>query len=682
MKKNNGSRIASALLLAGLIVCIFVCMFFANRIQTDNGRISISEGWIETTVQKNPEESGGKPTWEAGKLYYKLYVPAGVDVDHKAPAVLLLHGYQNDHETCGAYAIELAKRGVVVIAIDEYGHGASTLGLFGRGFVNHKVTVNYGEDSVEKGTFTVASGPNRYKLMMNFSNLSFFNQEYTTDEDGNTIYDSSCGGIAAYATLASIPFVDSTRMAVSGHSMGTWSSWSVAAAYANTDIAPKATVLQCGELFRDSVWDERSLKFNNVLLLQAKWDEFSYFRDYKNVVNDDLLKSGLRTEFLGTTADKAAWDTTYGSFKNGTARRIELLYTNHRLTTHNAHGLATAIEWFEDALDFTSDIPSTSQTAMGKEVLVLIAMLCAIAGLLPLANLLLSTKCFAGIVQPLPPMEKIKTNGQWWKGAVITMLISFATYPFMTQLGHGLLPVPEGVFRMTIGNGFFSWYSLLVIIMLVLTIIGYKKAKKKGENQGYWCMGLGTADQPDRFSWKLAGHSAALVLCLAAYMYILVAVCEKLFMLDFRFIWPFFKSFNKTRFVQFLIYIVIFAVFFVLNNSKIMASSRCRATYEPGLRGFLGCWWRVALMMVGGILLICLLEYIPFFMDLGPGADLVFGSTFGGPFMSLLILFAPQVLVFSVLGTYLYRKTGNVYTGALLIATLACWIVTGGSSYL
>ena len=685
MKKSDCSRKASILMLILLTACVFVCMFFADRIQKNNGSIDISEGWIETTVQKNPTSDGGAPTQETGKIYYKLYTPASLTAagaSEKAPAVLLLHGYQNDHETCGAYAIELAKRGVVVMAIDEYGHGATTLGLMDRGYVNHKVTVNYGEDSVEAGTFKEASGANRYKLMMNFSNLSFFNERYTTDEAGNVLTDSSAGGIAAYAALASLPYVDSSRMGVSGHSMGTWSSWSVAAAYSGTEIAPRATVLQCGELFRDSAWDEKDLTFNNVMLLQAKWDEFSYFRDYQNIVSDDLLKSDLRTEFLGTTADKAAWNTTFGNFADGTARRIELLYTNHRLTTHNAQGLAAAIDWFEDSLNFTSPIPSTSQTAMSKEVLVLIAMLCAIASLLPLANLLLSTRCFAGVVQPLPPVEKIKTNKQWWKGAIITMLISFATYPFMTQLGHGLLPVPEGVFRMTIGNGFLSWYLLLIIIMLVLTIIGYKKDKKKGEKEGFWCMGLGTAEEPDKLSWKLAGQSAALVLCLVAFMYILVTICEKAFMLDFRFIWPFFKSFSLPRLGQFFVYILVFAVFFILNNSKIMASSRCKATYEPGIRGFLGCWWRIALMMVGGILLICLLEYIPFFADLGPGADLLFGSTFGGPFMSLLILFAPQVLVFSLLGTYLYRKTGNVYTGALLIATLACWIVTGGSSIL
>ena len=43
----------------------------------------------------------------------------------------------------------------------------------------------------------------------------------------------------------------------------------------------------------------------------------------------------------------------------------------------------------------------------------------------------------------------------------------------------------------------------------------------------------------------------------------------------------------------------------------------------------------------------------------------------------LLILFVLQVLVLSLICTYGYRRTGNVYTGALTAASLACWIVTG-----
>ena len=383
---------------------------------------------------------------------YKLYTPKTATAETPAPGVLLLHGYQNDHETCAAYAIKLARRGAVVLCLDEYGHGSTTAGLINRGYVNHKVTVNYGEDSVE----------------------------------------------------------------------------------------------------------------------------------------------------------------------DGTARRMELLNTNHRLTTHNAHGLATALTWFSDTIGLDLTLAPTDQVAMTKEALVLIAMLAAVASLMAVMELLLTTPFFSKAVQPLPGEASVKPNGAWWRGA----------------------------------------------------------------QDGWQSMGLGTAAASGRMGWGLLGRCALLVLCMLAYLYVLLFLCEKAFLLDFRFIWPVFKTFDAARFGQFCVYLPVFALFFILNNSKIMASARCKTTYQPGFKGFLGCWWRNALMMVGGILIIVLIEYIPFFMNIAPGADLLFGSTFGGPFMSLLILFVPQVLVFSVLCTYTYRRTGSVYVGALTAASLACWIVTGGSSML
>ncbi|MCR5136589.1 MAG: hypothetical protein K6C12_05770 [Oscillospiraceae bacterium] len=661
--KNRKSLIC----LAVLTLAVFVCMIFANMIQTDNGNVKITEGYLQ---------------YELGDMYYKLYVPSTANSANKAPAVLLLHGYQNDHETCAAYAIELARRGVVVMSLDEYGHGWTKAGLANRGFVNHKVTVNYGEDSEADGTFVSIGGANRYRIMMNFSNLSFFNEHYSADSDGNIMTDSSCGGVFAYAALADMEMVDNERMGVSGHSMGTWSSWTVAAAYSGTPIEPKATVLQCGELFTDKAYDSGAIHFNNVLLLQAKYDEFSYFRDYENTVSDDLLKSDLRTGFLGTTAGNAAWNTTFGRFSDGSARRIQLLMTNHRLTTHNAKGLATAIEWFEAALGFTSDIPSGSQRAMTKETLVLIAMLCAIFAMLPLMELLLETPFFSGVKQALPSEEGILPRKKWWLNACVTMVLAGITYPFMTQLGHGLLPLPEKVFRMTIGDGFLSYYGLLIIIMFIMTAVSLKKAGKNGQKDRYYNIGLGTEAQPDRFGWALAGKSALLACCMVCFMYVIVWLCETLFHLDLRFIWPFFKTFTGERFLQFLVYILLYMLFFVLNNSKALASLRTRSTYKAGFGGFLSCWVKNAFVMTGGVIAITLLEYIPFFAELGPGADLLFGSTFGGPFMSLLIVFLPQILVFSILAAYIYRRTANVFTGAFVSAALACWIVTGGSSML
>lgn len=661
-------------LFAALLVAIFACMGIANSIQRDGGKVSVEMGSISTQL---------------GDLTYKLYKPDSATAAAPAPAVLLLHGYQNDHETSAAYAVELARRGAVVLALDEYGHGWTGAGMINRGYVNHKVTVTYGQESEAEGTYVSIGGPNRYRVMMNFSNLMFFDPYYSTDDDGNTIRDSSMGGIAAYGVLAGFDFVDPTRIGISGHSMGTWASWSVSAAYAGAtdgqgrDITPKATVLQCGELFRQSVYDTGSIYFNNVLLLQAQYDEFNYFRDYANTVTDDLIKSDLRTEFLGCSAADAAWDTTYGSFADGTARRVELLHTNHRLATHDSHGMAAAMDWFTQAIGLKTALAPTDQVYMLKECLVFVAMLCGIAAMLPLMELLALTPFFAPVMQGIPNRpNRVKKGWKWWKGAIITVLIAAASYPFMTQLGHGLLPLPEGVFRMTIGNGFLSWYLLLIVIMLGTTFLTLHGAKKKGEPMDFVDLGLSSEKKRQGIDWALCGRSALLSLSMVGFLYLLVVLCETLFQLDFRFIWPFFKGFTAERFVQFLVYILVFALFFLLNNSKIFAQARVENTEKPGLKAFLSCWWKYAFCMVGGILIIILLEYIPFFAGIGPGADLLFGSTFGGPFMSLLIVFAPQILVFSLICTYCYRRTGSVYTGAFTVAAMACWIVTGGSAIL
>ena len=172
-------KIMHWILLIVLLAASTFMMYTANNIQNDNGQVEIIESYIPL---------------DGGKLTYKLYKPISATASSKAPGVLLLHGYQNDHETCAAYAIELARRGAVVLCLDEYGHGSSNLGLIKRGYVNHKVSVNYGNDSQSDGTFTDIGGTIRYRLLMNFSNLSFFNDKYSKDNDGNSIIDSSCGG--------------------------------------------------------------------------------------------------------------------------------------------------------------------------------------------------------------------------------------------------------------------------------------------------------------------------------------------------------------------------------------------------------------------------------------------------------------------------------------------------------
>src|SRR5215207_991363 len=63
-----------------------------------------------------------------------LYIPANATPQLPAPGILAVHGYINSRETQDGFAIEFARRGYVVLALDQTGHGYSDPPAFSNGF--------------------------------------------------------------------------------------------------------------------------------------------------------------------------------------------------------------------------------------------------------------------------------------------------------------------------------------------------------------------------------------------------------------------------------------------------------------------------------------------------------------------------------------------------------------------
>jgi len=643
--------------LIAWICCLgimLLSMSFAAALQTGFGGIEVTSETYTTA--------------DGGKITFKLYRPITATAENPSPAVLLMHGYQNDKDTSGAYALELARHGIVALAMDSYGHGGTSVGMLARGYTYHRLP-NWDK---------AVNGPERFLLMMNFNTNDFFTN--LADVPGDTLGDTSMGGREMFDYMRSLPFVDVQNMGVAGHSMGTWSSWSVA----STNQDCKAIVLECGELFPKSYYDSDAIRFNNVLLIQARYDEFNCFLDYTRSVPDDLVNTELRYgEFAGQTGP-INWNTTYGSFADGSARRMELITNaNHRLVTINAHAMATTIDWFQSAFGATSDVASSNQTALLKETLMLIGTLAAVASTLPLLLMLLRTKYFAPCVAPVPGGgSALLPKNKWWNTALIAILISAVTYPFLTQLGHGLVPLPENVFRMTIGDGVITWFFFLSLIAYFMLRRWYRRGDGSKMGVTLYDLGLTSESEPDKLPWKIIGKSALLAVIMAASVYAYATLFVAVFQIDFRFIWPLLKPFTWTRLGQFFLYVPFYLLFFLINGG-VKLYGQMRQKQRKTAAGTQLVWWlKSCLVMIGGLLVVCLIEYIPFFAGIGPGMDLLFSSTFGGPFISFLIVIIPQFIVFFFLSTYAFRKTGRVYVGSVLLAILAAWAVTAGSSML
>ncbi|GHV93831.1 hypothetical protein AGMMS50293_01510 [Spirochaetia bacterium] len=645
--------------LIAFVVCVFaafLCAGIAAFIQSGFGTVLVESGYFT---------SGETADGLSSRIAYKLYRPKGANAAHPVPAVLVMHGYQNDKETSAAFSLELARRGIAALSVDLYGHGDTSPGMRGRGWGRYKLT------NLDK----TVSGPKRFLIMMTFSVLDFFRPEISSG-----VIDSSMGGKSAYRYLASLPFVDAKRIGITGHSMGTWASWSVGAAFPEH----RAIVLQCGELIPPEYYDADRTHFNNVLLLQARYDEFDYFRDYqRNVMG--LEKTPLRYhDFMGQSAP-VEWDRTYGSFADGSARRMELIQNNHRLTTHDSHALRAAMNWFTNALEVKTNLADSNLVYMIKETLILISMLAALGSMLPLFLILTKLKFFACLVRPLDEKPKMLSPKSRNITALVSILISGLTFPFLGQLGHGLLPVPENIFRMTIGTGFITWLTFLMLVSLIMLIVWFRRGEGKR-----WTLGdLGLSGKPEpgikiiRPAYRpgrLIPRAVLMAGILTGMMYILVCISVSLFQLDFRFIWPFFRPFSPLRFGQFLVYLPFYAAFFTVNAGvKLYGQLRLPERKSPARTQLVWWGWSV-LVMLGGVFIIALIEYIPFFMGMGPGVDLLFSSLFGGPFMSVMILLIPQFAVFFFLSTWLFRKSGTIYTGSFVVAILASWVLSGGSA--
>ena len=81
-------------------------------------------GWINTgagkAVVKNVKYVGTN-----GFSWFARYIPKGVTSENPAPAVFMSHGNDGVHEAMSNTALELARRGYVVLNIDMSGHGWS-----------------------------------------------------------------------------------------------------------------------------------------------------------------------------------------------------------------------------------------------------------------------------------------------------------------------------------------------------------------------------------------------------------------------------------------------------------------------------------------------------------------------------------------------------------------------------
>jgi len=601
-----------------LIVMVVVIAFsaiMADQIESGFGKSKVSIVRI-----KDPD---------GNIVVAKLFRPKEATASNPLPAVLNMHGYQNDKNVEDPFSVELARRGFVVLAPDALGHGDSGGGL------------NLG------GWFTDPT----YVM----------------------------GNETALAWLIKQPFVDAEYIGVTGHSMGGNNAVKLPALFPEN---VKAVVQQAS--------DPGSPELPNLLMLQARYDEFLGFRD-NQLRTEPIVNSETRAAALGLTPP-LEWDTTYGSFSDGTARRMAYINMDHHLLPLMNKSVAEAADWFRLALKDGDGgsmwIEPTKQIFMWKEIFGFITLIGTMVTMLPVTNLLLTTKFFAPVAQPVPG-RYVASKKDWWKLATINMLIGGILYPLATQYGGigGKLETWIPWAKMEMANGVAAFFLANAVVCFILFIGWFRKKKKEGIT--LYDMGVTYGEEKNKMDWGILGKTVLVAVILFLWMYLLTGLSQLTIGQEFRFAWPYMRLFSSgLRVKYFFIYLIPALLFFLINGGIFLFGQARMKQYKTPAKTQWIWWLKVVYAMVTGLFLWWCFQYLPWFLGGAvPGTETITIfqmdlSQFTSMWPLMLFVYVPEFIILFWFHTWFFRRTGKIYLGALMIASIATWFMTAGTIWL
>lgn len=646
--------IAAALMLLGSI--------FAQMFNTSFYSVKVSRISFDT---------------DSGTLSGLLYMPKGVDASNPHPTIVTTHGYLNSAEMQDETAIEMSRRGYVVLALDMYDHGHS-----------------HGNADNTGGFF------NFWPTSLWDAAQYMYSQDYVAkDDQGNGLIAVSGHSMGGFSSEMAI-YLDEQNYASAGYriitaglSMGADYSWT---SYLGLDET--AAVATFGG--------------RTIGKICGQYDEFFFAAD------EPPTKSGTvyRKDYVATTAGKTLLEqenpqaNTWYTCSDGGQR---IIYEPNEIHPWNHFSTAStkdAIEFYATAFAGQSglkDIASTSQIWYWKEVFEMVALIGFLLMLAPLAMLLMKLPLLKNAKQPVaapsPAVStlsgKLGTISLFVVGMLIPAIIFPAVYDGSVTAepmrwlryacdialvlsvvgiifaarsaeenrktwlsGSICILLASGVMRVLVTKNVFetnatwqgptvnsivTWALICACISIVTMVCVYLFGNRK--EQGVTLAQYGIAAKP---------ASVAAAFCVALLVTVIAYAClfavDAIFKIDFR-IWTFaFKTFETSAIPAAVKYMPFFFVYYFASGAAAISNTSSEK---------LQCGWGyvlAALTNMGGILIWLVLQYGTLFRT---GVAFYPDQSLSG---ILLFALVPSLAIASCLAKYLYKQTGSVYVAAFL----------------
>ncbi len=475
------------MLLSGIVV---------SCVQTNGGTVNMRELTIET-------DSGYT-------MSAYLLVPQNATAETPAPAVVTSHGYLNNKEMTDANYVELARRGFVVLAIDQPNHG----------------------DSDVTPSFFILSPDGVYQ------------------------------GVLA---LSRMPFVDKTKIGVTGHSMG---SWSVNAAVKEDNASETQLIASALIHCNDPLYQNDDGSFGNpygnrdVGVISAIYDEFfgtSQAEDGSKLSSPYFMDTDCAQAFLNFGADPATSEkreayTEYYQDVDGknTLRVIYRPPIIHPWSHFSARSESYVIDFFSKTLGAVTPIDANNQVWQWKEASNLVGVIGFAMFICAFAVLMVFTPAFASLRAnegAVPFKVESKQGKLWfWLALLLGGIFGCVVYLPLVNLGNGM-SVAQGE-----AMGLGLWSTACGVFAIASMIVYYFAYGKK---HGFDAVASGMK-QP----LKKLGLSALLAVIVVTVAYGIVFVLDYFFLADFR-LWTLAIKAFEAPILRYLPYVLLFVTYYV-----------------------------------------------------------------------------------------------------------------------
>jgi hypothetical protein len=376
---------------------------FARWIHTDFGNTTVSEVAIFAG--------------DGYQISAFVYMPEGVSAQNPAPGVAMFHGVNNSKEYMANTALELARRGYVVVSADMTGHGSS-------------------------------NGANP---------------------------DNGCGGPDTLTYLQGLAEVDTSRIGLVGMSAGGFCAVSTAA-LSQPDGYNSIFYMESEANYPGPPIVEPYMGLRNMAFNIGTWTELPVMIAVDKGTAADMSPALLP---LFGTEGPIVPDQVYGSIAEGTARILYTPWEEHALSTDSVAAIGNTIDWMNATLGGGNGMGRGGQIWPLKLLGTTVALAGAFLFLFAMGGLLLRTRKFSSLVKPVPEYRGL-TGGLWWVGAVVTTALGPLLYLWVWKHMFSTTWIdPNTLWPQSFTNIYMVWAVIVGVIAWALIALNHYTVTKK-----------------------------------------------------------------------------------------------------------------------------------------------------------------------------------------------------------